>query len=81
MDLLFGGRNDTADLNLRGSAEFEEHGSSDESEESGSINESALIGITCGIGIFAINSLTLAAIVHYDYVKETYLLDQKPLCS
>ena len=73
MDFLFGGKNGT----VGGVAGFR---SSDESEESGSIGESALIGIICGTEIFVINSLTLAAIVHYDYVKETYISLIKSLC-
>ena len=73
MDLIFRGKNGT----VGGVAGF---GSSDKSDESASIGESALIGIICGIGIFVINSLTLGAIVHYDYVKETYISLIKSLC-
>ena len=37
-------------------------------------------GVTFGTGIIIVNILTLAAIVHYDYIKENYITLIKSLC-
>ena len=38
------------------------------------------IGTVFGVGIFTVNIVTLAAIVHYDYVKENYITLIKSMC-